>query len=144
MNPPALLRAAVLVSTLGLTVACAEGRACTLIAAVPGVVVEVDPAVAAKVSAGTLELCWTGRCRTERVELGSGGTGAFVQVLDLPETEVTATLRLTGSSGSSGDVVDVVDQTLTVAVEPTYPNGPDCGGSAVQGRLHVDADGTVR
>ncbi|MGH3877420.1 MAG: hypothetical protein ACRDSK_10350 [Actinophytocola sp.] len=137
MNPPALLRAAVLALTLGLMAACAEGRACTLIAAVPGVVVEVDPAVAAKVSAGTLELCWAGHCRTERVELGSGG-GAFVQVLDLPETEVTATVRLNGPSGN------VVDQTLTVAAEPTYPNGPDCGGSAAQGRLLVDADGTVR
>jgi hypothetical protein len=138
MNPPALLRAAVLASTLGLTVACAEGRECTLIAAVPGVAVEVDPAVAEKVSGGTLELCWAGRCRTEQVDVSTGGTGAFVQVLDLPETGVTATLRLTGPSG------DVVDQTLPVAVEPTYPNGPDCGGSAVQGRLLVDADGTVR
>jgi hypothetical protein len=105
---------------------------------VPGIGVDVDPAIASKVSAGTLELCWSGRCRTERVELGQGGTGAFVQVLDLPETGVTATVRLTGPSGN------VVDQTLAVAVEPTYPNGPDCGGSAVQGRLLVDASGTVR
>jgi hypothetical protein len=138
MNPPALLRVAVLALTLGLTVACTEGRECTLIAAVPGIGVEVDPAVASKVDAGTLELCWAGRCRTERVELVPGGTGAFVQVLDLPETGVTATVRLTGPSGN------VVDQTVAVAVEPTYPNGPDCGGSAVQGRLVVDASGTVR
>ena len=119
------------------TTACSQGRACTLIAAAPGIEVSVDPAL--DVTGGTLELCWDGRCRTERVELVSSTDATFVQVLGLPETAVTATVRLTGQSGAP-----VVDRTLTVTPELTYPNGPDCDGEAPQQQLVVDANGGVR
>ncbi|MGA6165792.1 hypothetical protein [Amycolatopsis magusensis] len=147
-----------LVFLLALLSACSGVEfACTAIGSQSGVSVEVDPAVAPQVDSGTLELCWDGRCRTVDLELyqstvpaettcegevcsarmrQTGGKHAFGTVLDLPLTEVQATLRLTGT--------EVVTATLPLTPEQTYPNGPHCGAGGPQQRLVVEASGTVR
>ncbi|MPZ86376.1 MAG: hypothetical protein GEV28_40805 [Actinophytocola sp.] len=151
--------------TVGLIVAVATAcssadRGCTAIGSPAGIGVEVDPAVAPKISGGTLKLCWEGGCRTGRLELRpstaaaestcdgevcsahmreTGGKRAFMEAPDLPETELTATLRLTDRSGAN-----VVDQTLGVTPEPTYPNGPGCGAGGPQQQLLVDANRVAR
>jgi hypothetical protein len=131
--------------------------ACTDKGAAPGIAVEVDPAVAARVSAGTLEVCWAGTCRSGRLELRprtdstctddacwtrmreTGGAEGFLEVTGLPATEVRATLRLTDASGT-----DVVDRTLDVTPEPSYPNGPDCDPGTPRQHLVVDANARLR
>ncbi|GAB2742404.1 hypothetical protein [Amycolatopsis magusensis] len=147
-----------LVFPLALLPACSGADlACTAIGSRSGVSVEVDPAVAPKVDSGTLELCWDGRCRTLDLELypstaagettcagevcsaqvrQTGGKHAFGDVLDLPLTEIQATLRLTGTES--------VTATLPLTPEQTYPNGPGCGAGSPQQRLVVEASGTVR
>jgi hypothetical protein len=122
--------------------------------------VDIDPAIAAKISGGTLTLCREGACQTGQLDLvpstsavastcdgdvcsarsrETGGTHAFMTVPDLPETELAATVRLTDQSGAT-----VVDQSLNVTAELTYPNGPDCGTGGPQQQLLVDANGIVR
>jgi hypothetical protein len=135
-------------------------RVCTAIGTVEGVQVEVDHREAA---AGTVEVCWDGKCVTAPLRLHpattvAGGTcsgnrpndvcGAsvvptdaltgFATVAGLPAKPVTVTLRLTDSAG-----VPVVDRRLDITPSTTYPNGPRCPAGAAQARLHVSADGAV-
>lgn len=61
----------VLASAVCSATACSPGRACTLIAAAPGIEVSVDPAL--DVTGGTLELCWDGRCRSSSTRTAACG-----------------------------------------------------------------------
>lgn len=145
---------------LAVTTACAATETtCTLIGSASGIGVDLAPAIAAKVVAGELTLCWEGACETDQLDLApsttagdstcegevcsaraqeTGGEHAFVTVPDLPGTRVEATLRLTDRSGTTA-----VEHTLDVTAEPTYPNGPDCGAGGLQQQLQVDATGAV-
>lgn len=152
----------VLAAATGCGAAAGSGsQPCTLIAAQPGVSVDVAPRVASKTSGeGTLEVCWAGQCRSRDVSLrGStkpaeptcrddscsaqltptGRERAFVQVSGLPAKPVRVTLTLRGSGGES-----VVRETLRVAPEKVHPNGRDCGGGATQADLVVGPSGDVR
>ncbi|MEQ4300052.1 hypothetical protein ABNF97_01445 [Plantactinospora sp. B6F1] len=136
---------------------------CPLIAVRQGIGITVDEAVAERVTAGELAVCWSGSCRTHTVVLepstrvvdedctGSGSddvcaahaepTGeksGFVDLPDMPSDPVEVTVRLTDPAGSR-----IVNQRLTL--DPTLVDGPgECGGAGEQGRIAVDAEGTAR
>jgi hypothetical protein len=149
-----------LVLVVAVTAACSAERPCTLIGSPAGVGVDIEPAMAAKTIGGTLTLCWADTCRDGRFDLVpsttavprtcdggncaaemlvTGGSHAFMNVPDLPATEMKATVRLTDESGTT-----VVDQTVDITTTATYPNGPHCDSGGPQEQLLVDADGAVR
>lgn len=93
---------------------CTEGRACTLIGADPGINVEG--------TASQLEVCWSGGCRTAKVESG------FARVEGLPQEPVE---------------VRVGAQKTVVTPKLVYPNGEHCGGLGPQAAVIVEQDGSV-
>lgn len=97
------------------TTACA-GKVCTLVGADPGIGVESATAVT------ELEVCWSGSCRTAKVE------GGFARVAGLPEQPVE--VRLDGRK-------------VTVTPKPVYPNGEDCGAAGPQAKVVMEQDGSV-
>ncbi|MCG8918155.1 hypothetical protein L6E12_20440 [Actinokineospora sp. PR83] len=130
-----------------------EPLACTAMASPTGVAVEVD--AGAPISAGPvrLTLCAAGQCRDLRVPLNpatgtgtsgcSGGvcsaeavpTGGLVGFADDPElTEQPLEVALT-----TGDR----EFRTTITLTAVYPNGPDCGGAGVQGRVGLTAEGNL-
>jgi hypothetical protein len=150
----------VLALVLALSAACSSSRDCTLAGSMPGLGVDVDPALAPQVSGGTLAVCWAETCETHPLDLHpstaaasstctgelcsarmrhTGGLHGFVTVPDLPEAEVRATLRLTDPAGKT-----VVDQSLDVTPTMTQPNGPGCGGGSPQQQLQVTPTGTLQ
>ncbi|OLF05076.1 hypothetical protein BU204_37390 [Actinophytocola xanthii] len=150
----------IVVLVLALSAACSSPRDCTGIGSMPGFGVDVDPALAPRISGGTLAVCWAETCGTHQVDLypataaetstctgelcsarmrRTGALHGFVTVPDLPEAEVRATLRLTDRSGKA-----VVDQALDVTPTMTEPNGPGCGGGSPQSQLRVTPTGTIK
>lgn len=138
-------------------------EACTEIGAPTGVGVDVAAPIAGKVTGGTLEVCWDGECVRRDLQLmnsteagdttctGDGPTdacsaqlgengrkNAFVDVQNLPQAPVRATLTLTGTDGQ------VLQQEAGATPAATYPNGPDCPPGGVQAHLVVDASGSVQ
>ncbi|MFI6322460.1 hypothetical protein ACIBG8_33325 [Nonomuraea sp. NPDC050556] len=109
-------RLLVLLALCTTVTACDTGKACTLIGADPGIVVES----ATKVT--ELEVCWSGSCRTAKV------TSGFARVEGLPENPVE---------------VRVAGRKVTVTPKPVYPNGKDCGGLGPQAKVVVEQDGSV-
>ncbi|MGH3520751.1 MAG: hypothetical protein ACRDQ7_25925 [Haloechinothrix sp.] len=135
-------------------------QACTEIGTPVGIGLDVEPPLAAKVSAASLEACWDGSCRTAEVELfpstapaqtgcvgdvcsaelrPTKGKHGFADLADLPEEPVEVTVALTGKGG-----VTVLERTLEVTPRMQFPNGPDCGGAGTQAGVVVSGAGAVR
>ncbi|WP_254126270.1 hypothetical protein [Amycolatopsis sp. CA-230715] len=137
-------------------------HACTLIAAVVGISVDLAPPIAEKTASATVEACWANTCRTHPLDLApaskagpqtctgtgpdaacsaqsipTGGKHGVVTVPDLPETPVQVTVTLTEPGGRTGT------KKLTATPVMAHPNGPDCGGGGPQLNLAVDASGTL-
>ena len=134
--------------------ACTGGageRACTLIASQTGIGVEVD--AGAPVGPARLTFCVDGVCQEAGVVLdpatGTGSTGCAGGVCS---AEVVPTGGRTGFVPVEGLAARPVEVTLalgdrefrtTITPEVVYPNGPDCGGEGVQGRVGLSADGNL-
>jgi hypothetical protein len=132
--------------------------ACTNIGTPLGVGIDLQPAIAAKVSGATLVACWAGDCTTRKVELypstaagptsctgdkqsdacsaqmtPTGGKHGFADLPGLPAAPVRGTVTFSGFA----------EQTLDVTPTMSYPNGPACGPGGPQARLVVDDNGWV-
>lgn len=132
-----------------------------MIGAPSGVGVDVDPGVPAE--AGRIEACWDGSCQTSSLELRqstevdsetctgddpgdscsassrqTGGKHGFVDISNLPEGPVHVELTLDDDKGDR-----LVHQSLDIAAEPVYPNGPECGSAGSQAQLVVGENGRL-
>ena len=138
----------------------APERACTEIGSVSGVAVTVLAPYAEQVDRVRLEVCWSGPCTEDTVELSPGsdtvdqgcsGTdpddtcsatavpnGTLVGFLPVPELPAgPATVR--GTVTVDGRSVALAKVTRTA--ETTYPNGPQCGPGGNQLAVAIDQDG---
>jgi hypothetical protein len=149
----------VVVALLSL-VGCAEvERGCTLIAALRGVGVTVEPGYA--VSRLRLTVCvQPSSCREVPVQLAAdtepvdptcsgtvpddscsvsmspnGARSGFVEVPELASSPTTVAARFS----RGGKTVSL--PAVTVQPAMTYPNGPDCGGGAPQARVVIGTAG---
>jgi hypothetical protein len=157
-----------LVVVLAGLVACGhagpEAVACTDIGAPSGVSVDIAPEIAAQVAdSAHLMACWGGACKTVSVVLepstrsvdqgctGSkpddtcsatsvptGGKQGFGSVDGLPAAPVEVRVTVPGAGSGRG-----VKGMVTVTPERVYPNGRDCPGAGVQGRVAVNRDGDL-
>ncbi len=138
----------------------APERACTMIAALSGVSVRVDPSLAPDVASLRLTVCWADRCVTRPVELAPGSdtvdggctgpdpddscsasatpNGSMVGFLEVTEL-AAGPVRVSATAMVSGRARRFPEVTVTAAV--VYPNGPDCGGSGTQAEVMVSANG---
>lgn len=161
-------RLAVLALVLTGATGCGAGsgaggeHACTLIAAVVGISVDIAPPVAANTVSATVDACWANTCRTHRLDLvpatvpgpqtctgtgpdaacgvqsvPTGGKHGSLAVPDLPRTPVQVTVHRTEQGGRT--TADRITATPVMA----YPNGPGCGGGGPQLNLAVDASGAL-
>ncbi|RZS43623.1 hypothetical protein EV193_102604 [Herbihabitans rhizosphaerae] len=142
----------------------AAPRACTLMAALNGITVDIDPPLADQVLSASIRACWATACRDETVPLSpatrsapttctgnaptdvcgaqalpTGGKHGFVNLAGMPDSPVEVTLTL-----RSADTEPLVHKQLTVDPVMANPNGPGCGGDAAQAGLIVTADKQVR
>jgi hypothetical protein len=151
---------AALATVLVLTGCSPTEIACTEIGAPPGVGVTVDKALAPKVDAVRLTVCWDGKCHDRNVSLSPGsdtvdqgcnGAGpdsacsatavpngtkiGFVEVPGLPAGTVmiSATIRKAGKQ--------VALPEIAAQAKPTYPNGPQCPAQGNQVQVVVEASG---
>ena len=135
-------------------------QACTEIGSVSGVAVTVLAPYAEQVDDVRLEVCWSGPCTEDTVQLTSGsdtidqgcsGTDpddtcsatavpngtlvGFLPVPELPAGQVTVrgTITVDGRSVALAEV--------TRTAETTYPNGPQCGPGGNQLAVAIDQDG---
>ncbi|MFI6595510.1 hypothetical protein ACIBHX_04630 [Nonomuraea sp. NPDC050536] len=152
-------RLAVIVVLAALLTGCAQERICTAMGAVTGIVVTLQPPLAASVSRAELEVCWDGRCQRPKLELfpaqaaaqqtcaGSacsakstptGGKQGISEVPGLPKRPVQVTLALYDEASTK-----LLDVTVKVTPKGVYPNGPECGELGPQGKLMVDGIGKV-
>ncbi|UQS25502.1 hypothetical protein L1857_23155 [Amycolatopsis thermalba] len=156
MLPVVALGIAVL-TACGASEGAAGGRACTMIGAVPGISLDVEPRPGRTVAAATVTVCRDGACRTGEtpvfpattpgpqtctgtgpedscsVELReTGGWYGFVPIHDLREGPYEVTVVLTNASGG-----EVGRTTQNTAAQLVYPNGPECGGGVPQATVAV-------
>jgi hypothetical protein len=142
------------------------GRPCTMMAALHGFGLEIDPAIGPKVESAKLTICWDGACRTQALELHpstgpmitsspsssspntpvsatagppTGGKFAYAPVPDLPAKPVEVQLELLARDGQT-----VLKPSASVTPRMVEANGPGCGESGPTGSLEVAADGTLR
>ncbi len=155
-------RVAAFALTLVVAAACSDGsspgRPCTMVAAMPGIGVDVAAPLAAGAQDVRARVCQEGVCRDVAARLtqssGPGANGCSGEVcsavatplpgkhgfLDLPGiTTAPALLSLSvydaaGARLAAGEI--------TVTPETTFPNGPDCGAGEAQAQVLV-ADGGV-
>jgi hypothetical protein len=134
--------------------------ACTEIGSPAGVGVTVVAPYAAQVDGVRLEVCWSGPCTEDTVELSPGsdtvdqgcsgsdpddtcsatavpnGTQVgFLPVPGLPAGEV----RVSGTVTVAGRAVALAEVTRSAAT--TYPNGPQCGPGGNQLAITIDQTG---
>lgn len=157
--------ALVIVALLALT-ACGSGRegikACTGIAARAGIGFTIKPEMAAGVTAAELRICTDGNCTEKAIELQPGSvtvdegcnqdkidgvcsariepdgslTGFFeTTAITDKATEVTLTLIRSGATESYA---------ADVTPARVFPNGPACGGDALQANLELGGNGLLR
>lgn len=138
-----------------------EVSVCTDIGAPPGVSVTVAGALAQEATSGTLSVCAGGQCDEVPVQLfpgtavgeeicegegpdsscsvqmvPSGELQGFTDVPDLPEGNVKVLAVLLDETGTEIFTGDTFVETPMV-----YPNGPECGGKAVQGSVRITESG---
>jgi hypothetical protein len=140
-------------------------RSCTTIGSLSGVSVTVDRVVAADLDGLRLRVCWPldsadPTCRDDVVELtpgtdsidqgcASGGPDAVCSATASPNGTLVGFLQLDDLSEGRARVSGVVTiagrrqalPPVTVAAEPSYPNGPDCGAGGQQARVTLGSDG---
>jgi hypothetical protein len=134
--------------------------ACTEIGSASGVAVTVLAPYAEQVDPVRLEVCWSGPCTEDTVELSPGSDTVdqgcsgpdpddtcsatavpngtlvgFLSVPELPADEVT----VRGTVIVDGQPVELAEVTRTA--ETTYPNGPRCGPGGNQLAVTVDRAG---
>jgi hypothetical protein len=134
--------------------------ACTEIGSRSGVAVTVLAPYAAQVKGVRLEVCWSGPCAEDTVELSPGSdtvdqgcSGSdpddtcsatavpngtlvgFLPVTELPAGEVT----VRGTVTVAGRAVTLAE--VTRRAEASYPNGPQCGPGGNQLAVAIDQDG---
>jgi hypothetical protein len=145
---------------LGVTLACSPAeRACTLIAAEPGVGLTVATDLAPALSDLRLRVCQDD-CVNVTVSLDPGSSTVPQGCAgDRPEDPCSATavpdgtlvgfaslpdLRATTARISASGTVDGTPTrwpTIDVAVKLVYPNGPDCAPDGPQGRIRLSRSG---
>lgn len=149
-----------LAAALAFAVACSDSpgpRPCTLIAAVPGIGIDVDAATAARTETVQAHACWGGSCQDATAKLyPSTGVGATSCTGELCVAQSTPLPGKHGNATLPGIVPGPVDLTLTlldasgttvgtrritVTAKPSYPNGPDCGADAAQAGVLVTESG---
>jgi hypothetical protein len=134
--------------------------ACTEIGSPSGVAVTVLAPYAERVDGVRLEVCWSGPCTEDAVELAPGSdtvdqgcSGSdpddtcsatavpnetlvgFLPVSGLPAGEVT----VRGTVAVAGRAVTLTE--VTRSAETTYPNGPQCGPGGNQLAITIDQAG---
>lgn len=133
-------------------------RACTEIGTPVGIGLEIDKALAGKVTSATVKACWGGKCRETEVDLmpssapgqtscdgevcsaevkPTGAKNGFADIQGLPATPVEVTLTLLGKGRT------VLERTLDVTPRMLFPNGTECPGGGPQANLTVSGDGEV-
>ncbi|MGI5272758.1 hypothetical protein ACQEUU_26680 [Nonomuraea sp. CA-218870] len=153
------MRAPFAVLVAALLTACAGPPVCTAIGAPVGVLLDVEPPLAARVDRAELEVCWSGACHRPELILHpataaveticagdtcsarmaeTGGEHGFASVPGLPKSPVRARLKLRDADGRA-----VLDRTLDVTPEGRFPNGPECGEGGPNVQL-VAGSGGVR
>lgn len=151
----------VVLTACGTEVSSGE-RPCTMIAAPPGIGLDIQPPYAAKVTDASMKICWNGVCRepdltltptTTAVPQGctgqgpdaacgaavspDGGKHGFANVQGLPTTPVQITVVLRNSAHKP-----LLTRKLDVTPQPAYPNGKECDKGGPQARLVV-TDGRI-
>ncbi len=134
--------------------------ACTEIGSVSGIAVTVLAPYAERVDGVRLEVCWSGPCTEDAVELmpgsdtvdqGCSGTdpddtcsatavpnGTLVGFLPVPELPA-GEVAVSGTVTVDGRSVALAEVTRTA--ETTYPNGPQCGPGGNQLAVSIDQAG---
>lgn len=149
-----------LAAALAFAVACSDNpgnRQCTLIAAVPGIGIDVDAATAARTATVQAHACWGGTCQDATAQLfPSTGVGATSCTGDVCAAQATPLPGKHGNATLPGIVPGPVDLTLTlldasgtevgtrritVTAKSSYPNGPDCGPDAAQAGVLITESG---
>ncbi|GAA4969675.1 hypothetical protein GCM10023205_38720 [Yinghuangia aomiensis] len=149
-----------LAAALAFAVACSESpgdRQCTLIAAIPGIGIDLDAATAARTETVQALACWGGTCQDATAKLfpstGVGATSCTGEVCaaqaaplpgkhgnatlpDIVPGPVDLTLTLLDASGTT-----VGTRRITVTANSSYPNGPDCGADAAQAAVLITESG---
>ena len=154
--------AAALLSLLALAGCADSGSAageCTVVGAVDGVSLTVDPGLAGSMSGASLSVCWDGSCTDSELELrpaasavDEGCTGdscsarssadgtltGFAEVPGLPDGTVTVQVTPTGAAGEAG-----IPASIDLATQTVHPNGTQCPEEAKQLSLRLDSGGLV-
>jgi hypothetical protein len=145
---------------LGLTGCGPTEVPCTEIGSVSGVAVTVLAPYAEQVDRVRLEVCWSGPCTEDSVELSPGSdtvdqgcsgsdpddtcsatavpNGTLVGFLPVPELPA-AEVRVSGTVTVAGRAVELAEVARTA--ETTYPNGPQCGPGGNQLAIAIDPTG---
>lgn len=142
---------------LALAGCSAPEAGCTEIGSVSGVGVTVLAPYAEQVDRVRLEICWSGPCIEEAIELTAGSdtvdqgcrgadpddacsatavpNGTLVGFLPVPELPA-AEVRVSGTVTVAGRAVELAEVTRTA--ETIYPNGPQCGPGGNQLAVAID------
>lgn len=154
---------AAIVGVLALAGCSTTEIACTEIGVPQGATIEVLAPLAANAKAATVQVCWDGTCTEQTVELmesygtvaqdcegtnpddscsaqstPTGDKNGFVDVPDLPETEVEITVTVLDPSGA-----EIATDTGVVTPVRIFPNGPQCDNGGVQTRVVMSASGDL-
>lgn len=157
------VRLAAFASVLALAGCSTTEIACTEIGVSEGASIEVLAPLAANAVTAMVQVCWDGTCSEQTVELmESYGTAAqdcegtnlddscsaqatptgdkngFVNVPDLPESEVEITVKVHDLSGT-----EIATDTVAVTPVRIFPNGPQCDNGGVQTRVIMSASGDL-
>ena len=151
------------VAVLALVTGCsaAAGQACTEIGAPSGISVTVAADLAEDVETLSLAVCTPGGCADHRVELSPGSDAVNAGCAgDEPDAPCSATMTPNATLVGFVELPDLsagtieVGATVTgqdtdaqtfppveVAVEPTYPNGPQCPAEGNQALVTLSGAG---
>ncbi|MGA4543083.1 hypothetical protein ACPA54_24140 [Uniformispora flossi] len=151
-----------LAAALAFAVACSDSpgdRPCTLVAAVPGIGIDLDAATAARTESVQTHACWGGTCQDVTAKLfPSTGVGATSCTGEVCAAQATPLPGKHGNATLPGIVPGPVDLTLTlldasgtevgtrritVTAKASYPNGPNCGADAAQAAVLVTDSGII-
>lgn len=155
LTVPTAVAAVVLLAGCGTGLFLGGGRECAPVATRVGVGLDVEPALATKVTRAEMEICWDGRCRSQQLELHdstiavpmgcepeteagkdgvcsataepTGGKHGFFDLQELPERPVRVSVVLEDADGRA-----LLDDRIEVTPRPNPPQEGVCGDDRPQ------------